>query len=143
MDPFLDQKTVKVLKDAIGKKGRYLKGILTAEDGRHAECWVDVDKNSKPEYKAGDVLEILYVSLLKNSDIPYNVIVLGNANPSIVTSPRSYNQNIRQKHLVYLKRYAKARDIRSDGHYVNDVMDSMMDEIVESDAFDLNSIPDQ
>jgi hypothetical protein len=143
MDPFIDQKTVKVLKDAIGKKGRYVKGLLAAEDGSRAECWVEVDKTSKPEYKAGDILEILYVSLLKNSDIPYNVIVLENANPSIVTSPRSWNQNIRQKHQTYLKRYAKARDIRFDGHYVNDVMHSMMDEIVECDAFDLNSIPDQ
>ena len=143
MDPFQDQKTVRVLKDAIGKKGRYLKGILTAADGSHAECWVDVEKTSKPEYKAGYILEILYVSLLKNSDIPYNVTILENANSPSVTSPRSWNQNIRQKHQAYLKLYAKARSIRFDGHYVNDAMDSMMDEIVECDTFDLNSIPDQ
>ena len=143
MDPFLDQKTVRVLKDAIGKKGRYLRGILTAVDGSRAECWVDVDKASEPEYKAGDILEILYVSLLKNSDIPYNVTVLENANPPIVTSPRSYNQKIKSEHAAYVKKYAKVRNIRSDGHYLNDAMHSMMDEIVESDTFDLNSIYDQ
>jgi len=140
MDPFTDQKTVRVLKDAIGKKGRYVKGLLVSEDGSRAECWVEIDKNSKPEYKTGDVLEIFYISLCKNSDILYNVTVLENANPSSVTSPRSYNQNIKPQHANYLKEYAKTKGMRFDGHYINDVMHSMMDEIVKSDIFDLKSI---
>lgn len=143
MDPFLDQKTVRVLKDAIGKKGRYMKGLLVAEDGSRAECWVEIDKNSEPEYKQGDVLEVFYVSLNKNSEILYNVNIVENAKPLDVTSPRSWNQVIKREHAVYAKQYARSRSIRSDGHYLNDVMHSMMDEIVECDTFDLKSIPDQ
>jgi hypothetical protein len=145
MDPFLDQnteKTVRVIKDAVGKKGRYIKGILIAGDGSRAQCWVEIDKDSEPEYKPGDVLGVFYVLTSKNPDFPYTAVP-EITKTSSVTSPRSYNRTIKTEHAGYAKRYAKARNIRSDGHYLNDVMHSMMDEIVQHDIFDLESTPDQ
>jgi hypothetical protein len=145
MDPFLDhntQKIVRVLRDAIGKKGRYIKGILIAGDGSRAQCWVEIEKDSKPEYKPGDVLEVFHVSASKNSEILYTV-VLEIDKPLSVTSTRSYNRTIKAEHAVYVKEYAKTRGIRFDGHYLNDAMHSMMDEIVQHDIFDLESTPDQ